>query len=236
MRGESIKVLGVSFDFSSPHSQQAEELLGRARAAYAEHRPLLLAKGSWQHKINIVSMLIASTWRWVAGSVHWSRESLTKANSLQTQILRTAFRMKRRRDESWMDWNQRTLRDVRCYIHAHNIPRWSTLVLTLQHQLLGHWARRAEVLETGEQIEAITMRCLRWRSLAWWEHQQALSCGRRHPRAFYPSNMERQIASSIGRDWPTLALDRAKWKESLTKFLNVSDVKWARGRQCAIAA
>ena len=236
LKGESIRVLGVSFDFASPPTQQAEELLGRARAAYAEHRPLLVAQGSRLHKANIVSMLITSTWRWVAGAVHWSKESLMKANSLQNQILRTAFRLARRRDENWMDWNMRTLREVRCYIHAHNIPRWSTLILTMQHQLLGHWARRTERLQSGHEIEAITMRCLRWRNLAWWEHQQALSCGRRHPRSFYPSNMERQVALATGRDWPRLALDRAKWKESLTKFLEMWDVKWARGRQCAIAA
>ncbi|CAE7312415.1 pol [Symbiodinium sp. KB8] len=106
-KNESIKVLGVNFNFSAPAAQQAEELLGRARGAFEEHRHLLMAKGSWKSKAFTMAMLITSTWRWVAGAVHWSRESLCKANSLQAQILRTSFKMSRTSDENWVDWNKR---------------------------------------------------------------------------------------------------------------------------------
>ncbi|CAE7674710.1 unnamed protein product, partial [Symbiodinium sp. CCMP2456] len=158
-KGSSIRVLGVSFDLGGPPSQQAEELLGRARAAYSEHRPLLVAKSSWKQKAYIISMLITSTWRWSAGCVHWSKESLAKANSLQAQIFRTAFKLGREKGENWVDWNTRTLRLVRGYLHRHQIERWSTLALRLQHQLLGHWARHTETIREGwESIEGVTMR------------------------------------------------------------------------------
>ena len=224
---DSIKVLGVSFNFAGPSSQQAEELLGRARGAFEEHKQLLRAKGPWINKAHMVSMLITSTWRWVAGAVHWSKESLAKANTLQAQVLRSAFRMGR--------WNKRTLRDIRSFLHRHNIPRWSTVALTMQHQLLGHWARRVEVLEDGSSVPGVTMRSLSWRNLQWWEHQKALTTtGKRHPRAFYPANMERQVALAIGTDWPAKTADRNKWRETLATFLEKTDVRWASGRQCAI--
>ena len=235
-KNESIKVLGVNFNFSAPAAQQAEELLGRARGAFEEHRHLLMAKGSWKSKAFTMAMLITSTWRWVAGAVHWSRESLCKANSLQAQILRTSFKMSRTSDENWVDWNKRTLRTVRCFLHKHQIPRWSTTALTMQHQLLGHWARTVETLEDGTCMPGITMRSLRWRCMQWWEQQQALPhTGRRHPRAFYPSNMERQISSAVGSNWFSKASDRIKWRESLALYLDKFDVKWTSGRQCAIA-
>ncbi|CAE7611309.1 unnamed protein product [Symbiodinium sp. CCMP2456] len=237
-RNSAIRVLGVSFDLGETPAQQAEELLGRARAAYAEHRPLLVAKGSWSQKAFIISMLITATWRWSAGCVHWSRESLAKANSLQAQIFRTAFKLGRVKGETWIDWNTRTLRMVRCYLHRHQVERWSTLALRLQHQLLGHWARHCEVVKGGwEHIEGVTMRCLRWRNQAWWQEQQSLHAsglGLKHPRSFYPSNMERQIAAVAGNDWPRIAQDRNKWKESLVEYLRKWDVKWARGRQLSL--
>ena len=231
----SIRVLGVSFNFAGPPAQQAEELLGRARAAYEEHRPLLLAKGSWKSKAYMVSMLIASTWRWAAGSVHWHKECLSKANSLQSQILRTSFKIGREQGEDWVTWNKRSLRTVRTFLHRHQFPRWSTIALTMQHQLMGHWARQTETLQDGSLIPGITMRSLLWRNQTWWERQKSLTTGRRHPRAFFPSNMERLISSALGNNWYHQAADRVKWKESLSSFLDKCDVTWASGRQSAIA-
>ncbi|CAE7273684.1 NNT, partial [Symbiodinium sp. CCMP2456] len=71
-KDSAIRVLGVSFDLGETPAQQAEELLG-----------------SWSQKAFIISMLITATWRWSAGCVHWSKESLAKANSLQAQIFRS---------------------------------------------------------------------------------------------------------------------------------------------------
>ena len=236
-KGESLKALGVSFDFGAQVSQQAHELLGRARAAYAEHRDLLIAPGSWDKKINLVEMLIMSTWRWCAGAVHWPQECLAQANTLQCQVLRSAFLLRRKRDEDWVTFNSRTMRFVRQYLVQHHVPRWSTVILRLQHAIHGHWARRVEVIrEHGEAFMNISMRAVTWRDLGWWRGEQAKTkTGRRHPKKFFASNPERNIAESIGTDWANIALDRAKWSTTLPAYLGKHDVKWCRGRQLSIA-
>ena len=53
-----------------------------------------------------------------------------------------------------------------------------------------------------------------------------------HPHQFYPSNTERQIASSVGLDWAQSALNRDE--SFLPKYLNEWDVMWARGRQLSL--
>ena len=101
-----------------------------------------------------------------------------------------------------------------------------------------HWARRNEDLGRGvDDLQPnIAMRTVLWRNLRWWRQQQGLSdrTGVRHPRQFYPSNTERQIALSLGVDWMTLAQNREAWISSLGKYLHNWDVKWARGRQLSL--
>ena len=236
-KDDSLKALGVSFSFTAPVSQQAHELLGRARAAFAEHRSLLVAPGSWDRKMTLVETLIMSTWRWCAGAAHWSQECLAQANTLQCHILRTAFLLRRKAGEDWVDFNCRTMRFVRQYLVQHQVPRWSTVVLRLQHALHGHWARRVEQVGVhGEVFPNITMRTIQWRDLRWWRGEQAKPhTGRRHPKQFYAYNPERNIADSIGVEWANIALDRARWASTLPAYLAKHDVKWCRGRQLSIA-
>ena len=233
-----VKVLGLTFNFSGNLSDQAHELLGRARSAAAEHASLLRARGSWKSKLFMIQVLVSSTFRWCAGAVHWNQECLAQANTLQLHVMRQAFRLGRRKDESWVDWNCRTLRQLRAFIHQESIERWSTCVLRLQFSLHGHWARRNEDLGRGvdDLHPNIAMRTVLWRNLRWWRQQQGLSdrTGVRHPRQFYPSNTERQIALSLGVDWMTLAQNREAWISSLGKYLHSWDVKWARGRQLSL--
>ncbi|CAE7830935.1 pol [Symbiodinium sp. CCMP2592] len=212
-KNESLRALGVSFNFSASVGQQAHELLGRARAAFAEHRELLMSRGSWEKKLSLVETLIMSTWRWCAGAIHWPQECLAQANTLQAHILRTAFRLRRGRGEDWVAYNSRTLRFVRQFLVQRHVPRWSSVILRLQHALHGHWARRVETFGPhGQACLNISMRAITWRDLRWWRGEQAkTTTGRKHPRPFYACNPERNIAESIGTSWANIALDRAKW-------------------------
>ena len=94
-------------------------------------------------------MLIASTFKWCAGAVHWIAECLAQANTLQLHALCQAFGMPRHANENWVDWNMRTMRFLRAYVHRESIDRWSTCILRLQFAIHGHWARRTEDLGRG---------------------------------------------------------------------------------------
>ena len=196
---ESLKVLGMNFSFCESPSQQAQELLCRTRSAAASHRDILTAKGSWSKKMHMMKTLVESQFSWTGGAVHWSQEDLREANLLQLHSVRTAFGLKRLAGENWVDWNSRTIRFCRVWLHSQGHPRWSEKILSLQHNLHGHWARRSEVFADGQAVESLPLRALKWRCTHWWRMQQSLpsSIGLRHPCRFYASNPERQLSDLV---------------------------------------
>ncbi|CAE7593269.1 unnamed protein product [Symbiodinium necroappetens] len=235
---DSLKVLGLAFSFHEPQSQQAKELLGRARGAAAKHRELLQAGAPWGKKVYMISTLVSSQFQWTAGAVYWSHAELQQANTLQLHVLRSAFKLRRKAGENWLTWNCRTMRDCRCWMVHNQVPRWSTTILRLQHTLAGHWARRVEFL--GPRCiphPSLPMTALEWRSTAWWRRQQALSptVGIRHVGHVYVHNLERQLAEVHGNEWRLLANDRQKWTREREAFLDKWDLKWTRSRQLALS-
>ena len=234
---ESVKVLGVSFSFGETPSQQAQELLSRTRASAAAHRDVLTAKGAWVKKLYMIKMLVESRFSWTAGALHWSAEDLRCANLLQLHVLRTAFGLCRKRDESWVDWNSRTMRFLRAWLVSHGYPRWSEKILGLQFSLHGHWARKVEHNQDNDDVTAsLPMRTLLWISTYWWRQQQQLSAstGARHPARFYASNPERQLSETMGNLWHVTAQDRARWSAEREQYIRMWDVRWSSGRQLAL--
>ena len=227
--GSAVSVLGIRFDFQGATGDQAAEILERARKAAWLHDELLRGDGSWQDKAVLMRSLVDGCFTWTAGALHWPRDKLMLANSLQVRILRRAFRMGRLRGEDWVLWNERTLRAVRGWLHAQRIERWSAKILRLQHQLMGHWMRQWEGNDWG-----IAAKMQQWRSLAWWRQEQMLLSGRRHPGRFYPDNAERNMADTLGETWWALTQDRPAWAASLPKWLARWDVRWTRGRQASL--
>ncbi|CAE7210723.1 pol [Symbiodinium sp. CCMP2456] len=128
---ESIKVLGVNFSLFEKPNQQALELLARTRAAAGMHRDILGAKGSWTNKMKMLRCLVESRFTWCAGALHWGNEELQAANTLQLHILRSAFQLRRLSGESWLDWNTRSMRFVRVWLHNGGWLRWSDRILKL---------------------------------------------------------------------------------------------------------
>ena len=131
--GEGLKVLGVNFSLSLDQSEQAKEIIGRTRAAAAEHRDILNAPGSWHGKMNLLRSLVESQFAWTGGALHWSKEDLSTLNLIQLHTCRSAFNIRRMRNETWVDWNSRSLRFVRVWLQNQHFPRWSEKILTLQH-------------------------------------------------------------------------------------------------------
>ena len=183
----------------------------------------------------MLQVLVESQFNWIGGALHWGASDLHQLNVLQLHVCRSAFGLRRTANESWVEWNQRTLRFVRVSLHQQQVPRWSARALTLQHMLHGHWARRTEVVR-GCAVVCPTLEALRWRSLSWWREQQDLSptVGARHPARFYASNTERQLAETHGNLWIVIAQDRQRWTRERQNYVFEWDVRWTSGRQLAI--
>ena len=235
---DPLRVLGLQFSFDGDHTRQARELIGRLRAAFGEHRQLLRGRASWQNKLFALRMLVEGQISWVAGAVYWSPQDLATLNTMQLHVLRDIFHIHRFRDETWVDFNQRSLRYVRAWMHHHGCERWSTKVRTLQFGLAGHWCRQTE--DDGRGVlpkPGLPARFLRWRNVAWWRRQQCLSPeagGLRHPSRFFPAGFERDLAQHLGCEWMSLGEDRVQWGSYKSQWLRCSDQPWCRGRQLAL--
>ena len=234
-RGESVRVLGVNFSLGKDASEQAKEIISRTRQAAAEHKDILEAAGSWRSKTNIMRTLLESQFNWVGGALHWSQEDLHSLNLVQLHTCRSSFGLKRYAGETWVDWNKRSLRMVRLWLHTNHVSRWSERILTLQHMLHGHWARRTEVAG-GIPQPCPPMKALQWRCTHWWRGQQSMSpaVSLRHPGRFYASNTERQLAEALGPLWFVRAQDRQNWCNDRKSYVAHWDVKWASGRQLSL--
>ena len=235
---ESLKVLGLDFSLQESPSQQARELLSRTRAAAGKHGELLRGRAAWARKMSMISTLVESQFKWTAGALHWSQEDLRLANTIQLQTMRSAFRIRRVPGESWVAWNSRSMRECRLWLCNQQKARWSTLILTLQHTLHGHWARRVETIGNEMLLQpCLPMKALLWRNTGWWRRQQSLSptTSLRHKGHVHLSNTERQLAEAHGNSWHHLACDRRKWTDARCSYLERWDARWCRGRQPAIA-
>ena len=183
-------------------------------------------------------MLVEGSVSWAAGAIYWGVDDLQILNTLQLHILRDIFHMRRRKDETWVTWNQNTMRDLRAWLHQ--VMRWSTRVRNLQFGLAGHWCRQWEDDGGGVQgSPGLMARFLRWRNLEWWKGQQQLSTqagGVRHPGKFFPANTERDLAEALGVNWMEVASDRASWENARAQWLRHSDTHWCRHRQLALSS
>ena len=228
--GTSIRVLGLDFDLDAPAHQQAKEVMGKVWAAFHANKGLLCGSGS--RAAYMVRMLVEGCWSWTAGSLHWEKDDLRAMNSIQLRVLRLCFGCKRGADEDRVTYNARSLRDIRLRVCNNGIERWSTKVLRLQFQLMGHWARRWE----GD-VRCLVCRMQMWRSPEWWQKEQSLSQaggGKRHPGCFRAANTERSMATALGVKWVAAANNRDGWRQLLKMWLAREDIAWSRDRQFAL--
>ena len=230
--GSSVRVLGLDFDLDAPASQQAKEIMGRVWTAFHANKKVLCGVGSRKEKASMICKLIDGCWSWCAGALHWEKDDLMAMNSIQLRILRLSFGCRRLAAEDWVTYNSRSLREMRQWLHQSGWERWSSKILRLQFQLMGHWVRRTE---GASACLPSLMQC--WRSLGWWQEQQHISVragGLRHPRRFRAANIERSFSTCFGVNWRSACWNRDGWKQLLPLWLREQDVPWCRGRQSAL--
>ena len=70
--------------------------------------------------------------------------------------------------------------------------RWSSKILRLQLQVVGHWMRQRE----GD-VRGLAARMQLWRCLQWWNRGRAVVSRARHPQPFRAANLERSLFLSV---------------------------------------
>ena len=200
------------------------EISRRAKAAFAVHRRMLTGAGSAKQKMIAYGRFINPAALWAVGACHPHEALLKGANSIQLMQLRQALGIPRRALESWVDWNQRSLRFARLVLAQKPELRFSSEMLKLIWRLYGHMARH----------EDDSTALLRWRDHAWWEGQQADPQGARHPKRFNAMLNTERLLSQIARPWRQTAQNRVEWSRLEAAFIRRFDVPWATGKQTSL--
>ena len=131
---------------------------------------------------------------------------LSRPTACQLYYIREIIGRKRKPQEEWLHWNQRSLREARVIVHRNKAcgGRWSSFILRVRWQLLGHVARHP-----GPTREILT-----WRNLQWWREEQQLPdrVRAKHPHQFNTQlDDERKVAKVAGDDWQEKAQHRERW-------------------------
>ncbi|CAE7036413.1 unnamed protein product [Symbiodinium sp. CCMP2592] len=228
---ESIMpVLGSPLTFINQPGALVCEMQHRARRGYHANKKILTCKEArLDDRLRSSITLIRSAALWACETWPISDYILKAANSIQYHYIREIIGRKRGPHEEWLSWHQRTLREARMEVYRNKCcgGRWSSFILRVRWQLLGHVARHPSP----------TRDILEWRNQRWWNAQQRLhpTVGARHPHQFNSQlDDERKVIKTAGTDWMQQAQDREHWQRLLDTFLEQQDVEWATGKQAKL--
>ncbi|CAE7301426.1 pol, partial [Symbiodinium sp. CCMP2592] len=228
---ESIMpVLGSPLTFINQPGALVCEMQHRARRGYHANKKILTCKEArLDDRLRSSITLIRSAALWACETWPISDYILKAANSIQYHYIREIIGRKRGPHEEWLSWHQRTLREARMEVYRKKCcgGRWSSFILRVRWQLLGHVARHPSP----------TRDILEWRNQRWWNAQQRLhpTVGARHPHQFHSQlDDERKVIKTAGTDWMQQAQDREHWQRLLDTFLEQQDVEWATGKQAKL--
>ncbi|CAE7547148.1 unnamed protein product [Symbiodinium natans] len=221
----SFRLLGTPLAFKHQVSLLVAEMQTRARKAYYAHRKELTAEAPLEPRLKLLLVYVRPAALW--GCSAWPPQDtlLKAANTCQLQYVRNVLGAKRRPNELWVDWNQRTLRGARAIMWKMGVERWSGHVLKRIWGLWGHVARQP----------GLTRSMLEWRGQKWWKAEQARPLGQRHPGRFNPNqDIEKAIGGIGGIDWMDQARDRQWWQVHEADFVAKHNPPWTSGRQLGL--
>ena len=139
-----MPVLGSPVTFINAPGALVGEMQHRARKSFHANKQLLCcAEAKLDDRLRSSITLLRSAALWACETWPISDYLLRAANSLQYHYVREIIGRKRKPQEEWTSWNQRSLSEARLVVHRNKAcgGRWSTFILRVRWQLLGHVAR-----------------------------------------------------------------------------------------------
>ena len=225
-----MPVLGSPVTFINAPGALVGEMQHRARKSFHANRQLLCcAEAKLDDRLRSSITLLRSAALWACETWPISDYLLRAANSLQYHYVREIIGRKQKPQEEWASWNQRSLREARLIVHRNKAcgGRWSSFILRVRWQLLGHVARHP----------GPTREILSWRNLEWWRAEQQLPdrVRAKHPHQYNTQlDDERKVAKVAGEGWQQVAQQRERWAAMTDDFVHKCDVEWATGKQAQL--
>ena len=229
----SMGVFGIQMSVPIKPSTLMDAGIAKGTAKFWANKQVFLARAPLKQKLKLFNSVVTGSALWYCCSIPPTAQAMGALNSAQLELTAKMIGFRRRTDETWCDFRQRSLRGTRQILCNHRISRWSSCWLQRYWDFKGHIARAwHRPFPTASAVLD------RFRDCTWWEEQTRSPHGIRHPSSFYPhlSNEEKSL-NSITRspNWRTQAQDTTLWQQLKPTWVERMDVAWTSGRQLALS-
>ena len=159
-----------------------------------------------------------------------TRATLEMLNVFLYSCTASMMGSERRPGKFYVDFKCHVHRSAR--VHSLNLPRWSSLHLSLTRRYTGHRARSFDCANPSS-AGLLTF----FRTPEWWSGQQQRVDSCRHGRRHFPRLTLEEQALREGTDgvaWRPLAQDTVQWKALEPVFVRKHDNPWASNCQLSL--
>ena len=228
---DHVMVMGIPFRVGITSKEAMMPLFTKVKNKFWAIKGMFRAKTNLTGRLRMIHKVLGNTALWCAGALMPDQSALKAINTLQLQLAVWTMKLSKGRDEDWVSFRVRTLRAARYALQRTCPERWSTSWLRRAWGYAGHRARSSQW-----RCPPLSAVIDEFRTLAWWQTEQASPRGLRHPGRFFPKlmNIERALDRAAGGPWRHVAQNRDMWAQGLTIWLSEHDLPWASLEQEAI--
>ena len=178
---QTFEVMGVQLSIPLKPASIMDTGMAKARKKFHAMSHILECRGNLQERLKVFRSAVGGAALWYGAAASPGPQAMGALNTMQLEMVARMSGLRRKTEESWLHFRQRSMRAARQILCNAGHERWSTVWLRRHWQYRGHVARAA----AREQPPA-SSHLDQFRTLKWWRGQQRWKDGVRHPEAFYP--------------------------------------------------
>ena len=228
---DHVMVMGIPFRVGITSKEAMMPLFTKVKNKFWTLKGMLRSKTNLTGRLRLLHKVLGNTVLWCAGALMPDQSALKAISTLQLQLAVWTMRLSKDTNEDWVSFRLRTLRAARYALQRTCPERWSTSWLKRAWGYAGHRAR-----SSTWRCPPLSALIDGFRTLTWWQTEQASPQGKRHSGRFFPKlmNTERALDRAACGPWRQVAQHRDRWAEGLHRWLAEHDLAWASLEQEAI--
>ena len=227
---EHLEVMGLQFRVGVAIMELITPLAERARQKFWELQHIFRTRGHLHQRIRTMQRTVAQSGLWCLSALPPDKGAMGYLNSVQCNIIVWMMRLSKGKQEDWGSYRMRVWRAAGAALHRAGQERWSTMWLRRHWTYSGHRARGVD-----RECPVISSIFDTFRDRQWWEAERQKKNGLTHVKHFPRlMQMESKMDTVTKGPWRQVAVDRGKWRELETVWVDQEDLPWASGRQQSI--
>ena len=125
----TFEVMGVHLSVPLKPSALMDTGMAKARKKYFATRDVLECRGPLKKRIQVFQTTVGGAALWYASAATPTPQAMGALNTMQMEMVARMSRLKRKPEESWLEFRQRSIRAARQILHNTGTERWSTVWL-----------------------------------------------------------------------------------------------------------